>query len=151
MRRWRRCWGAGGATSRRCWTRWAPASTAGARRPPSAPRGGPKPSRQPPPARGWGWGTAPPYPRSTPSCAPRGPHLPFSPPREPVHSQVLALGTVNAELGTPTFSLPYGQLNHLYLRGYVPELEAFARHVREGEPPEASISQAYTTLRVGQA
>jgi predicted dehydrogenase len=68
-----------------------------------------------------------------------------------VHSQELSVGTVDAELGTPTFSMPYGQLNHLYLRGYVPELEAFARHVRQGEPPEATIAQAYETLRVRQA
>lgn len=71
--------------------------------------------------------------------------------REPVHSQELSIGTVDAELGTPTFSMPYGQLNHLYLRGYVPELEAFARHVRAGEPPEATIAQAYEALRVRQA
>ena len=71
--------------------------------------------------------------------------------REPVHSQELSVGTVDGELGTPTFSLPYGQLNHLYLRGYVPELEQFARRVRQGEPSICGIGDMERTVLVREA
>src|SRR5439155_20793260 len=44
----------------------------------------------------------------------------------------LTFDVANAALHSPTYSMPYGALNQLYLRGYVPELEYFARRVRQG-------------------
>lgn len=59
--------------------------------------------------------------------------------------------TSEVESWTPTFSMPYGKLNHLYLRGYVPELEHFARRVRLGEPSVSGIDDMEQTLLVRQA
>jgi predicted dehydrogenase len=59
------------------------------------------------------------------------------------------LGEVEAWL--PTFSMPYGRLSHLYLRGYVPELEYFSRRVRHGEPSVSGLEDMLATLRVREA
>jgi predicted dehydrogenase len=56
-----------------------------------------------------------------------------------------------AEAWTPTFSMPYGRLNQLYLRGYVPELEHFARRVRLNAPSICGLEDMEQTLLVREA
>jgi predicted dehydrogenase len=63
----------------------------------------------------------------------------------------LSLTAEEARLHAPTFSMPYGALNQLYLRGYVPELEYFARRVRQGLPPVCDIDEMERTLLVREA
>lgn len=63
----------------------------------------------------------------------------------------LEFGSSDVEIWSPTFSMPYGRLNHLYLRGYVPELEHFARRVRREEPSVSGLDDMLQTLRIRQA
>src|SRR5205823_12258697 len=56
-----------------------------------------------------------------------------------------------AESWSPTFSMPYGRLNHLYLRGYVPELEHFARRVRQAAPAVCGPADMERVVRVREA
>lgn len=63
----------------------------------------------------------------------------------------LEFDTSDIEAWVPTFSMPYGKLNHLYLRGYVPELEHFARRVRLKEPAICGVQDMEATLLVRQA
>jgi predicted dehydrogenase len=51
----------------------------------------------------------------------------------------------------PPFSLPYGSNSQLYLRGYVPELEDFARCVRSGATPVSTVEEAEKTVCVSEA
>ncbi|MCG3147430.1 MAG: putative oxidoreductase YceM [Verrucomicrobiae bacterium] len=55
------------------------------------------------------------------------------------------------ELFHTTFSLPYGQIQQLHLRGYIPELKEFADCVRTGAIPTCGVADALATLRVGAA
>jgi len=63
----------------------------------------------------------------------------------------LTFDIATAELQAPSFSMPYGALNQLYLRGYVPELEYFAQRVRKGAPPVCDIDEMERTLLVREA
>jgi predicted dehydrogenase len=63
----------------------------------------------------------------------------------------LSFDMAEASLAAPTFSMPYGALNQLYLRGYVPELDYFARRVREGKPPVCDLDEMERTLLVREA
>jgi predicted dehydrogenase len=63
----------------------------------------------------------------------------------------LEFGSSDVEVWSPTFSMPYGRLNHLHLRGYVPELEHFARRIRRGDPSVCGLEEMLQTLRVRQA
>jgi len=63
----------------------------------------------------------------------------------------LTFDVAGADLQGPTFSMPYGALNQLYLRGYVPELEYFARRVRQGLPPVCDVDEMERTLLVREA
>lgn len=63
----------------------------------------------------------------------------------------LAFDVAEAILHAPTFSMPYGALNQLYLRGYIPELEYFARRIREGLPPVCGLEDMEQTLLVQEA
>jgi predicted dehydrogenase len=71
--------------------------------------------------------------------------------REKKPGMQLELSTGEVEAWTPTFSMPYGKLNHLYLRGYIPELEHFARRVRLGDPQVCGIDDMERTLLVREA
>jgi myo-inositol 2-dehydrogenase/D-chiro-inositol 1-dehydrogenase len=51
----------------------------------------------------------------------------------------------------PPFSLPYGSVTQLYQRGYVPELEDFARCVRTGEAPVSTVEEAEKNVSVSEA
>ena len=66
-------------------------------------------------------------------------------------SAEIDFGTSRVQAWTPAFSMPYARLNQLYLRGYVPELEHFARRVRQGAPPLCGIDDMEQTLLVRQA
>lgn len=68
--------------------------------------------------------------------------------RTPKPASQLAFDTSEVRLWSPSTSLPYGELNPLYLRGYVPELQHFARRVRLGEPSVSGIDDMEQTLRV---
>ena len=68
-----------------------------------------------------------------------------------VHPMELSFEHASGDLYQSTFSIPYGQNQQLYLRGYVPELSEFARCVRTGEPPTCGVADALATLRVGEA
>jgi len=57
----------------------------------------------------------------------------------------------DAQLFNPTFSIPYGRNMQQYLRGYVPQLEDFARCVRTGDTPLCGVGDAEKTLLVGEA
>lgn len=63
----------------------------------------------------------------------------------------LTFDVASAALLNPSFSMPYGGLNQLYLRGYVPELEYFARRIRKGLPPVCDIDEMERTLLVREA
>ncbi len=63
----------------------------------------------------------------------------------------LDMGTASAVVRAPTYSMPYGALNQLSMRGYVPELEYFARRLREGLPPVCGIDDMERTLLVQEA
>jgi len=63
----------------------------------------------------------------------------------------LSFDTASADLVGPTFSMPYGQLNHLYLRGYIPELRHFARMIRRGAPSACGLAEMEDSLRIRQA
>jgi myo-inositol 2-dehydrogenase/D-chiro-inositol 1-dehydrogenase len=71
--------------------------------------------------------------------------------RAPKPAAQLTFDTSDVSLWCPSFSLPHGELSHLYLRGYVPELQHFARRVRLGEPSVSGIDDLEQTLRVRQA
>lgn len=51
----------------------------------------------------------------------------------------------------PTFSMPYGTMDQLYLRGYVPELEEFARLILAGGQPTCTIEDMEETRKVWDA
>ena len=51
----------------------------------------------------------------------------------------------------PPFSMPYGSVSQLYQRGYVPELEEFARCVRTGASPVSTVEEAEKTVSVSEA
>jgi len=63
----------------------------------------------------------------------------------------LEFDQADALLFNATYSIPYGRNIQLYMRGYVPELEAFAASVRTGEPPLASVDEAEKTMLINQA
>jgi predicted dehydrogenase len=62
----------------------------------------------------------------------------------------LAYDVATGVFYSPTFSMPYGGLNQLYLRGYIPELQYFARRVRQGLPPVCGITEMEQTLLVSK-
>ena len=70
---------------------------------------------------------------------------------ESLSGMQLRFDAADAQLVGPTFSMPYGEMNHLYLRGYVPELEHFARRVRQGAPPVSTIDDMEQTVLIGEA
>ena len=57
----------------------------------------------------------------------------------------------DARLYNSTFSIPYGQNQQLYLRGYTPELDDFARCVRDRAEPTCGIDDAEQTYLVRRA
>lgn len=67
------------------------------------------------------------------------------------HPYAMEFDLPDAQLHQPTFSLPYGPLEQLHLRGYTPELAGFARCVREGVTPLCGVDDAEQTLLVAQA
>jgi len=71
--------------------------------------------------------------------------------RAPKPAVQLAFDTSDVRSWSPSFSMPYGELSHLYLRGYVPELQHFARRVRLGAPSVSGIEDMEQTLRVREA
>jgi len=71
--------------------------------------------------------------------------------RAPKTAAQLDFDTSEVRVWSPSFSMPYGELSHLYLRGYVPELQHFARRVRLGEPSVSGIEDMEQTLRLRQA
>lgn len=71
--------------------------------------------------------------------------------RAPKPAIQLEFDTSHASLWSPSFSMPYGELNHLYLRGYVPELQHFARRVRLGEPSVSNLDDMVQTLHLREA
>jgi predicted dehydrogenase len=74
-----------------------------------------------------------------------------TPPERASHPYKLEFELAAAELYNPTFSIPYGRNAQLYLRGYTPELEDFARCVREGGTPLCGVDDAEQTRLVGVA
>ena len=70
---------------------------------------------------------------------------------EPRTGMELSFDTAAADLIGPTFSMPYGRLNHLYLRGYIPQLQHFARMVRQGASSVCGLADMEETLRLRQA
>src|SRR5262249_33680635 len=83
--------------------------------------------------------------------ATNGRELCFYRTREAVAGAPLSFDKTEATRQAPTSSMPYGALNQLSLRGYVPELEFFARRVREKLPPVCSLDDMEQTLLVRQA
>jgi predicted dehydrogenase len=71
--------------------------------------------------------------------------------RVPKPAAQLDFQSSDTSLWSPSFSMPYGELNHLHLRGYVPELRHFARRVRLGEPSVSNLDDMVQTLRVREA
>lgn len=80
-----------------------------------------------------------------------GHELAFHRTRAPATGSHLTFDAADATVFAPTFSMPYGALNQLYLRGYVPELQHFARRVRQGLPSVCGIEDMEQTLLVRQA
>ena len=68
-----------------------------------------------------------------------------------VHPYHLEFALADAQVFSPTFSIPYGKNEHLYLRGYTPELADFARCVRDGDTPISNVDSAEATLLVREA
>jgi len=67
------------------------------------------------------------------------------------HPYAMDFELPEAQVFQPTFSLPYGPLEQLSLRGYTPELADFARCVREGGTPLCGVDDAEQSLLVAQA
>lgn len=74
-----------------------------------------------------------------------------TPPERSTSPYDLHFALTHAELEGTTFSIPYGQNNQLYLRGYTPELADFARCIRDGAAPRCGVDDAEATLLIGQA
>lgn len=70
---------------------------------------------------------------------------------EAVGAGALTFESAPATIWSPSPSLVYGALNPLVLRGYVPELEAFAAAIRDGTPAESGIEQIGRAVLVEQA
>ncbi len=68
-----------------------------------------------------------------------------------IHPMRMSFDDASGDFYQPTFSLPYGQIQHLHLRGYIPELMEFAQCVRTGDQPTCGVDDALATLRVGEA
>lgn len=66
----------------------------------------------------------------------------------PRTSTQLTFDTSEIRAWCPSFSLPYGELNHLYLRGYVPELKYFAERIRLNAPSISGLEDMEQTLRL---
>ncbi len=67
------------------------------------------------------------------------------------HPMKMSFDNASGDFYQTTFSLPYGKIQHLYLRGYIPELSEFAHCVRTGTLPTCGVDDALATLRVGEA
>jgi predicted dehydrogenase len=74
-----------------------------------------------------------------------------TPAERSVHPYALNFELAEAQLYNPNFSMPYGRNNQIYQRGYTPELEDFARCVREGDAPLCGVDDAEQTRLVGVA
>ena len=70
---------------------------------------------------------------------------------ETKHPMELCFDLADATLMSPTHSLPYGEMNQLYLRGYVPELQYFARMVRLGASPVCTVDDMERSTLVEEA
>lgn len=75
----------------------------------------------------------------------------LTPPDRAVHPYAMGFNTAEAQVFQSTFSIPYGQNEQLYLRGYTPELEDFVRCIREKGKPLCGVDDAEKTMLVGQA
>jgi hypothetical protein len=83
--------------------------------------------------------------------AENGQHLHFYGTSEARTSAELEFGTSEVRSWTPTFSMPYGELQHLFLRGYIPELQHFARRIRLGGPEVCGVDAMEQTYLTQQA
>lgn len=68
-----------------------------------------------------------------------------------LHAMRMSFDNASGDFYQTTFSLPYGQIQHLHLRGYIPELSEFAHCVRTGDLPTCGVDDALATLRVDEA
>ena len=77
--------------------------------------------------------------------------LKFHQTSQTLHPMRMSFDNASGDFYQTTFSLPYGQSQHLHLRGYIPELSEFAHCVRTGERPSCGVDDALATLRVDEA
>jgi predicted dehydrogenase len=70
---------------------------------------------------------------------------------EPREIDALTMSAAPATVWAAPPSIAYGALNQLALRGYVPELDAFALAIREGGATESGLDEAARTMRVVRA
>lgn len=80
-----------------------------------------------------------------------GRELHFFQARESQTATQLSFASAEGSVQSPTFSMPYGGLSQLVLRGYAPELQHFALRIRKGAAPVCDLDDMERTLLVREA